>query len=69
MNEDNNDKLHEEFLEDFKQLLKKYKAEFSIDFQADGWSHKEVPVVNFGHIEDIRHYSCLELPSFIDSED
>lgn len=58
--------LHEEFLEDFKQLLKKYKAEFSIEFQVDGWSHKDVPTVHFGHVG---HYSYLEFPSFIDGKE
>lgn len=46
--------------------MKKYEAESSADFQVDGWSHKDVPVVHFGHIGDIRYYSYLELPSFID---
>lgn len=63
--EDNNDKLHKEFLEDFKQLLKKYNAEFSLDFETHNWNSTDVPTIHFGYIGGIRDYSRLELPSFI----
>lgn len=66
---DNKDKLHEEFLEDFKQLLKKYNAEFSLDFENHNWHSTDVPTIHFMNIGDIRNYSRLELPSFIDAED
>ena len=60
--------LHKEFLEDFRQLLKKYNAEFSLDFENHNWDSTDVPTIHFGYIEDIRDYSRLELPSFIDGE-
>lgn len=67
--EDNNGKLHKEFLRDFKQLLKKYSAEFSLDFENHNWHSTDVPTIHFEFIEDIRHYSRLKLPSFIDGEE
>lgn len=66
---ESNDKLHKEFLEDFKQLLKKYNAEFSLDFENHNWNSADVPTIHFGYIENIRYYSRLELPSFIDGKE
>lgn len=59
-----NKELHDNFLKDFEELLKKYDAYFTIDFEPDGWSHRDIPVINFNW-QDERSYSEFRLPSCI----
>lgn len=61
-----NKELHENFLKDFKELLKKYDAEFSIDFETEGWSHKDVPTIHFNWNEERGLVKELKLPNYID---
>ncbi len=58
--------LHDSFIKDFRELLKKYDAEFSVEFHAEGWSHKDVPTINFNYDERRGIVEPLELPSYID---
>lgn len=63
------EEIHEAFLSDLSALLKKYDASFNIDFRVDGWSHKNVPTIEFNGVyegDNKRDYSVLDLPSYID---
>lgn len=62
------EKIHEDFINDFKLLLKKHDAEFNLDFTTEGWSHKDVPTINFNYREDRGFVKDLVLPNYIDKD-
>lgn len=61
-----NKELHENFLKDFKELLRKYDACFEVFFETEGWYHKDVPVITFeynnerGIVEDLRLHNYID---------
>lgn len=57
--------LHDSFIKDFRELLKKYDAEFSVEFHTERWSHKDVPTINFNYDERRGFIEPLELHSYI----
>lgn len=59
---------HEEFIKDFKELLKKHDAEFVVEFESKGWYHKDVPTINFNWNEQRGVVESLELPSYINKD-
>lgn len=60
-----NKELHEEFLKDFKELLKKYDAEFYTEFQVNGWFTNDVPMIQFNYNNDRGSIEDLILPKYI----
>lgn len=66
-----NDKLHQEFLSEFMQLLEKYDATFEVCDTGTEYYSNNVPCVSFSSQYDqtglvlVRDGSQLELPDYI----
>lgn len=61
------EELHSNFLKEFEELLKKYDAEFNMDFCIRDGIDKPMVMFNENHDDklNIREYSELKLPSYI----
>jgi hypothetical protein len=65
------EQLHQEFLCDFTELLKKYNARFEVEYMDDGYYSHRVPCIEFNsqydYVSDnlVREYSTIELPDYI----
>jgi hypothetical protein len=65
------DQLHQDFLKDFTELLKKYNAIFEMgDTGEDYYSHRVACIEfssNYDYVSDelLREYSTLQLPDYI----
>lgn len=62
-----NKELHENFLKDFKELLKKYDAEFNLDWCS--YDREDKPMIMFNSQYPNREYSELRLPRYIDGDE
>lgn len=62
-------KLHEDFLKELKELLNKYDSELSTDSRSKGYYVYDQSVIEFNGIyegDNQRPYSQLDLPSYLD---
>ena len=65
------DQLHQDFLKDFTELLKKYNAIFEITDYGDGYNSHRVACIdfhsNYDYVSDelVRDFSELQLPDYI----
>lgn len=64
-----NNKLHNDFLKYFKELLKKYDACFEVFFETNGWLHNYVPVITFAYNNERGIVEDLRLHNYIDGND
>lgn len=61
--------LHNDFLRDLSDLLKKYDAELYTEFRSKGWHGEDVMVIEFKGIYDGKNkseYSKLDIPKYLD---
>jgi predicted protein tyrosine phosphatase len=65
------EQLHQDFLRDFTELLKKYNAVFEVEETSNGYNSHRVPCIDFPSNYDytsdklVRDYSNLQLPDYI----
>lgn len=70
LNQNSDEQLHQDFLNEFKQLLEKYGSTFEVcDIGTEYYSNR-VPCVQFSSQRDesgsmVRDFSQLELPDYI----
>lgn len=64
--------LQEAFMNDFKELLCKYEAEFEVDYEVST-TYEVIPNAklhipssyDYGKDKLVRPYTCIELPTYI----
>ena len=66
-----NEQLHQDFLNDFTELLKKYNAIFEVNDYGDGYNSHRVACIefssNYDYVNDnsVRDFSEFQLPDYI----